>query len=116
MMYFFKYQFGFRKSHSTEQAIMEITDNLKASIDSNFISCGLPLDLSKAFDTVNYQIMSEKLCKYGVRGKPRDWFASSPRLQEICSNWRRKMKFIRDDLWCTTRIYFGPLIIFNLYR
>ena len=33
MMYFFKYQFGFRKSRSTEQAIMEITDNLKASID-----------------------------------------------------------------------------------
>ena len=98
MMYFFKYQFGFRKSHSTEQAIMEITDNLKAPIDSNFISCGLLLDLSKAFDTVNYQIMSEKLCKYGVRGKPRDWFASSPRLQEICSNLRRKIKFIRDDL------------------
>ena len=81
---------------------MEITDNLKASIDSNFISCGLLLDLSKAFDTVNYQIMSEKLCKYGVRGKPRDWFASSPRLQEICSNLRRKIKFIRDDL--------GPLL------
>ena len=37
----FKYQFGFRKNHSTEQAIMEITDNLKASIDSNLVSCGL---------------------------------------------------------------------------
>ena len=71
-----KYQFGFRKNHSTEQAIMEITDNLKASIDSNFISCGLFLDFSKAFDTVNYQILLDKLCKYGVRGRPHDWFAS----------------------------------------
>ena len=43
----FKYQFGFRKSHSAEQAIMEITDNLKASIDSNFISCGLFIDFLK---------------------------------------------------------------------
>ena len=43
MMYFFKYQFGFRKSHSTEQAIMEITDNLKASIDSNFYILWPPL-------------------------------------------------------------------------
>ena len=39
------------KNHSTEQAIMEITDNLKASIDSNLVSCGLFLDFSKAFDT-----------------------------------------------------------------
>ena len=37
----FKYQFSFRKSLSTEQAIMENTDNLKASIDSNFISSSL---------------------------------------------------------------------------
>ena len=72
----FKYQFGFRKNHSTEQAIMEITDNLKASIDSNLVSCGLFLDFSKAFDTVNHQILLDKLCKYGVRGGPHDWFAS----------------------------------------
>ena len=62
----FKYQFGFRKNHSTEQAIMEITDNLKASIDSNLVSCGLFLDFSKAFDTVNHQILLDKLCKYMV--------------------------------------------------
>ena len=36
---------------------MEITDNLKASVDSNLISCGLFLDFSKAFDSVNHQIL-----------------------------------------------------------
>ena len=72
----FKYQFGFRKNYSTEQAIMEITDNLKAPIDSNLVSCGQFLDFSKAFDTVNHQILLDKLCKYGVRGRPHDWFAS----------------------------------------
>ena len=55
---------------------MEITDNLKASIDSNFVSCGLFLDFSKAFDTVNHQILLDKLYKYGVRGRPHDWFVS----------------------------------------
>ena len=72
----FKNQPGLRKSHSTEQAIMEITDNLKASIDRNVISCGFFLDFSKAFHTINNQILWNKLYKYGIRGKLRDWFAS----------------------------------------
>ena len=55
---------------------MEITDNLKASTGNNFISCGLFLDFSKAFDTINYQILPDKLCKYGARGRPHDWFVS----------------------------------------
>ena len=53
----FKNQPGLRKSHSTEQAIMEIIDNLKASIDRNVISCGVFLDFSKAFHTINNQIL-----------------------------------------------------------
>ena len=48
----YKYQFGFRKGYSTEQAILEITDNLKLATDKGQITCGLFLDLSKAFDTV----------------------------------------------------------------
>ena len=48
----YKYQFGLRKGYSTEQAILEITDNLKLATDKGQITCGLFLDLSKAFDTV----------------------------------------------------------------
>ena len=72
----FKYQFSFRKGHSTEQAILEITDNLKTSIDNKLITCGLFLDFSKALDTVNHNILLSKLYKYGIRGKPLDWFTS----------------------------------------
>ena len=72
----FEYQFGFRKGYSTEQAILEITDALKTTIDKKEITCGLFLDFSKAFDTVNHQILLSKIDKYGIRGTQLDWFKS----------------------------------------
>jgi len=72
----YKYQFGFRKNFSTEQAILEVTDKLKEAIDKKKISCGVFLDLSKAFDTVNHKILLSKLYAYGIRGLPLCWFES----------------------------------------
>ena len=70
----FKHQFGFRKNYFTDQAILELTDNLKMKIDSNEAICSIFLDLSKAFDIVNHQILLQKLYRYGIRGIPLQWF------------------------------------------
>ena len=48
-----KKQFGFRAKHSTLHAILSITDNIQKAIENRYSSCGIFLDLSKAFDTVN---------------------------------------------------------------
>ena len=72
----YKYQFGFGKGYSTEQAILEITDNLNSAIDNKQITCGLFLDFPKAFDTVNHDILLSKLYTYGIRGTPFKWFES----------------------------------------
>lgn len=90
----YKYQFGFRKGHSTEQAILEITDTLKSNIDKRLITCGLFLDFSKAFDTVDHEILLMKLNKYGIRGIPHSWFTSylTNRKQYV------KIKEVESDL------------------
>ena len=51
-------------------------EKLKSAVDDQKITCGIFLDFSKAFDTINHHILLEKLYKYGIRGLPHAWFSS----------------------------------------
>jgi hypothetical protein len=72
----YEYQFGFRSNHSTTLAVTEIVDNIREELDKNNHVLGLYLDLSKAFDCVNHNILLDKLSLYGIRGQVNDWFKS----------------------------------------
>ena len=72
----FKKQYGFRENHSTDHAILSIIHNIQLAIDKRDFSCGIFLDFSKAFDTVNHKILINKLEHYGIRGLAKDWFIS----------------------------------------
>ena len=66
---FYDYQFGFRAGHSTSQALLEIINSIRCFLDIGENVLGLYLDLKKAFDTVNHNILLSKLYNYGIRGK-----------------------------------------------
>ena len=72
----YKYQFGFRKTHSTNLALLEVTEQLYANLDVENYGLGIYLDFQKAFDTVNHEILLHKLHHYGIRGNILDWFKS----------------------------------------
>ena len=69
-------QFGFRQQHSTNHALINKTENIRSALDSGQFACGIFVDLQKAFDTVDHEILLNKLSHYGIRGIPNSWFKS----------------------------------------
>ena len=72
----FEKQFGFRKNHSTNHALLSIVEEIRKNLDNKLYTCGVFVDLEKAFDTVNHEILIKKLDHYGIRGSYNNWLNS----------------------------------------
>ena len=70
----FDSQYGFRSKRSCEQAIAELSGHVLQSRNHHEESAGIFLDLSKAFDTLDHNILLAKLERYGIRGTINNWF------------------------------------------
>ena len=70
----FKYQYGFRKLYSTTLALIEFTDKIIQYLDEGNYCISIFVDLTKAFDTVDHEILLQKLEHYGIRGHANDFF------------------------------------------
>ena len=69
-------QYGFRKGFSTALVITNLTDDIESAIDNKQFVCGVVIDLQKAFDTVDHNILLEKIQHYGIKGIAHKWFKS----------------------------------------
>ena len=72
----FPKQFGFQINNSTEQAILELAHNITKSFEKNEYVSGVFIDLKKAFETVNHEILLHKLKLYEINGTCLEWFKS----------------------------------------
>ena len=69
-------QFGLRQHYSTCHALINIFEDIRKALDDENIGCGVFVNLQKAFDTVDHQILLAKLNHYRICGVSNDWFKS----------------------------------------
>ena len=71
------YQSAYRKHHSTETALLCVTNDIKLARDSKKGTILVMIDLSSAFDTINYSILLSRLeLRYGITSVVLEWFRS----------------------------------------
>ena len=69
-------RYGFRQNMSTNLALLELVEELTSSIDKKNKTIGVFIDLKKAFDTIDHDILLKKLDRYGVSGISNNWVKS----------------------------------------
>ena len=80
-----KFQSGFRSHHSTETALVKIVNDLRMNTDSKALSILVLLDLSAAFDTIDHEILIERLEKWvGLSGPVLNWLRTYLTDREFC--------------------------------
>ena len=84
----FHHQLGFRPGHSTSHALIKLVSKIATAVDSNTYLAGVFLDLSKAFDTLDHDILLTKLEASGITDTALKW---------ITDYFRNRKQFVQID-------------------
>lgn len=78
------HQYGYRKSRSTQSAVLHLTNNVKVSGDKKLLTGLVFIDFQKAFDSINHNLLIKKLQEVGVKDNNLSWFRSYFDKREFC--------------------------------
>ena len=95
-------QFGFRKGHSTSHALNYTTHYIKEALTKGNHVLGIFIDLSKAFDTIDHDILLDKLHNYGIRGEAHSL------LKSYLSDRKQYVSVLNETSECLPIMYGVP--------
>ena len=95
----YNYQFGFTQQFSTSHGIISLVEKINQALYNGNIMIGVYLDVKKAFDTVDHNILLKNVSAYGIRGNILEWFISylSNRKQYV---FLKNTKSTTDNVTC----------------
>ena len=110
-----QHQYGFRKNHSTEFAAMELIDRVANLLELGKIPFNLYIDLSKAFDVLNHDILLSKLEFYGLNELTikliKDYLSNR---SQFCQYYDASSDIVRTNIGVPQGSILGPLL-FSIY-
>ena len=80
-------QFGFRNNHSTALALIHLINNISSAIDRTETTLGIFLDFSRAFDTINHEMLCRKVQRYDIRDTASEW------IKNYVEDWTQVVQF-----------------------
>ena len=99
-------------------AALELIESISTAIDNKKHCAGVFIDLKKAFDTVNHDLLIKKLFVYGIRGTANAWlnnYLTNINQYVIADGHSSCMRLI-NHAWSTTRISTGSSFVSSLHQ
>ena len=113
---FYDQQFGFRKNHSTNHAVILLVEKVAKALDTGKIVIGVYLDIKKALDVISHPLLLKKLYALGIRGNLFNWIKSylTNRSQFVSYNVKSETKFVTHGV--PQGSILGPLFFYCFYE